>query len=654
MKTIRLQKGKGVISTATEIVYLQYSKIVKNTLNICKFKKIIGIVVAVIFLSVSPLSLPANAWALNEPNKVTDWYSSNTQEGGVEQSYFFSRYFKMSNVRCIINDPKVKFYDLDPDGSGYPAIKYEGINIKAGESITIKDAFTLQIAHCGHDVYGKAANMEMNFSVTFNRLNIDFNASNTPSIHSSDKSCLIIFFNGDDDDDAYLHAVTCTESLTKISRTDISNKLQIECSLYKDGSWTEPFESSGKIGFAFEDIDVPADGKYSKGPSEQITLGNGFSEAFIDKNSRLGIAKDNTNFYAKIYSGDDDSRYDRVYAMIENDANGNSNTSFSFEWTGCDCGTSLRLCAYGGFPDVDIPNPEKSVNAIDFQPLDKVEYTVKQWFPYTDGTPGTSAKSIEFKDELSNVFDINSINLAVKDEDGNDITDNWTKAINGQTVTATCKDTTKAWGMHFFTLQMQIKDKNSLEQCAYILGSKVQNYAIIEINNEQYKSNNVDIFINKPVLTLTKKSDVSNVLVGDLFNYEINLDIAEAEARNLKITDTIPNELKIDGDIKVNIGELNIDGNTMHIDCGNQNIGTHITAKVPVRMMQDIETNITNTAYAQSDNTDQIQAEATVTSSKNIATLSQLSPVTPFAGAICTSALVAGSIFSIMRIRRHM
>lgn len=78
-----------------------------------------------------------------------------------------------------------------------------------------------------------------------------------------------------------------------------------------------------------------------------------------------------------------------------------------------------------------ISNPIKSVNKLEAYPSDTLVYTVKQKMPYINNDH-FEFNSFEFKDKLATCFDFNSINLEVKDYNGNNITSSCRKYKNSK------------------------------------------------------------------------------------------------------------------------------------------------------------------------------------------------------------------------------
>ncbi len=71
--------------------------------------------------------------------------------------------------------------------------------------------------------------------------------------------------------------------------------------------------------------------------------------------------------------------------------------------------------------NASISNPVKSVNNKEAYPSETLIYTIKQKMPYINND-NFEFNSFEFKDTLASCFDFNSINLEVKDYNGDDIT----------------------------------------------------------------------------------------------------------------------------------------------------------------------------------------------------------------------------------------
>ena len=171
---------------------------------------------------------------------------------------------------------------------------------------------------------------------------------------------------------------------------------------------------------------------------------------------------------------------------------------FVTQWRGWSCSTGMGfdtvVQAYPKWSDPvkDPPTQVKKRGEV-------VEFNVKQTFPFV--TDNNKAKSIVMTDTLDPALDASKAEVKVY-KGADDVTDNWTISVNGQTVTATAKNTGHGHveGEHTFKIRVPVSetaDLSSYEQ-QDDQGNKfwkVPNQASVAINGTAKTTNTTHVLV---------------------------------------------------------------------------------------------------------------------------------------------------------------
>ena len=175
-----------------------------------------------------------------------------------------------------------------------------------------------------------------------------------------------------------------------------------------------------------------------------------------------------------------------------------SGPEFVTQWRGWSCSTGMgfdtivKVYPKWSDPVKDPPTQVKKRGEV-------AEFNVKQTFPFV--ADSNKAKSIVMTDTLDAALDASKAEVKVY-KGTDDVTDNWTISVSGQTVTATAKNTGHGYveGEHTFKIRVPVSetaDLSSYEQ-QDDQGNKfwkVPNQASIAINEESKPTNTVHVLV---------------------------------------------------------------------------------------------------------------------------------------------------------------
>lgn len=183
---------------------------------------------------------------------------------------------------------------------------------------------------------------------------------------------------------------------------------------------------------------------------ESIKFNSGFdSKFYILKDSVLKISDNNTKYSATEFTGNDSGYTDQKPWDYSSVIAYQTSATAEAEWWGNECGTAI-VAISNQLPYPTYNNPTKAVDNKVYKTGDKVDYTIKELFPYTDSH--SKAKSIELIDTFDKALDISKLTYQVFDSNNKDVTKEWEKSIEGQTVTLKYigEDTSAVYGEFTF------------------------------------------------------------------------------------------------------------------------------------------------------------------------------------------------------------
>ena len=222
-------------------------------------------------------------------------------------------------------------------------------------------------------------------------------------------------------------------------------------------------DPNSEVDTLYWDIDQPADwdgahANYTSDWRESIWKVSGYKdEALIRKDAIpdwLEVKPDGRGFLSKQNDGTVTAQASRSEVVMK------SAPEFMTKWRGWSCSTSMGfdtvVHAYPKWPDPvkDPPTQVKKRGEI-------AEFNVKQTFPFV--VEANKAKSIVMTDTLDPALDASKAEVKVY-KGADDVTDNWTISVSGQTVTATAKNTGHGYveGEHTFKIRVPVSETADL------------------------------------------------------------------------------------------------------------------------------------------------------------------------------------------------
>lgn len=267
---------------------------------------------------------------------------------------------------------------------------------------------------------------------------------------------------------------------------------------------------------------------------------------------------------------------------------------------------------------------EKSANVNTVSVGDKIAYTIK----VSQSEENAVAKNVA----VSDVFDTNLITLPsakdikVKDMDGNTISDaNVSVNATGFTV----KTTRNLAKDEFITITYTATAGN--EELA---NTTINNTANAVADNATQVSANASVIVKTPVLVIEKTTNKEFFSLGDKITYTVKVTQTQSDvsAKNIVVKDAFDTNLMsfpsaknikvkdMNGDT-LNDAEITVNGNNLtiatHADLATNEFLT-VSYTISINNATVIGTDITNTATASADHTQEVSDQAVIKSSRPI------------------------------------
>ena len=469
------------------------------------------------------LALPAQAFALPAPERITDWYAEPMK------SEVFLMDFDPDTMQFTSHDSRIRF---EPDSArssdeGWVAVYFRDI---AAEGETVENAFEVLFPNAGYTVEGDKIDVQCSFDVTL-----------TPVGEHQLNDRVILLEVGPDH---YGRGLLCLSA--SMVAANVKNELKCDVvmsyNLYKAG--TDELVQKNCV-LVFDDIDSRCS-DYGK-PDEGVRLIKGFERTQINDPTYIEVSDANTLFMIGPIPEESDSAPECRFAALV------TSGQATFAYTGYHCNLFLAQNYYG-YPDYKVDEPEKTALVEYAYPGDDLEFRIDEFFPYTSGSETDSARSISVVDELNPNADVayatGRVERFDKDEDEwVDVTDSWNIHVEGQMLTFDCLDTTHAWGDHRFYVTAPLKTTLDYDALAERDGHLyVDNQATVFVNDASYESNVASIEVLAADLSLSEEVDEYEHGVDDEIEYTITVENTRANsaARNVSVVEaTLPEGLEL-------------------------------------------------------------------------------------------------------------
>ena len=307
----------------------------------------------------------------------------------------------------------------------------------------------------------------------------------------------------------------------------------------------------------YKDIDVyrkSNDTSYTPTFAEGFVLLSGFAkDTYLRKDYQLDIynAENMANSAYRATTPKMSDSYDYqphwfVAAILDGSA--------KLQWAGEDCGSLIANSVITTYPTPD--KPTKSVDKSVVKPLEEFNWTVTMDYP--DTNVANAPSTVKVTDTFDDILEIKSDKIKVYDKNDKDVTSEWSKTIEGQTVTLTANNPALVSGKYRYVYPTVVKkgvlDGKTLVVVDGMTYAEIPNTATVSI-----KANAKDLTLTTPpvivrtgeaAITLTKdvdKKHIDDPKVGDKVAYTFTIsNTGTFTLHDIDLKDALPvKDLKV-------------------------------------------------------------------------------------------------------------
>ena len=224
------------------------------------------------------------------------------------------------------------------------------------------------------------------------------------------------------------------------------------------------------------------------------------------------------------------------------------------EWTGQACGSFIANTVTREYPNP--PSPVKAAGKEYVKVNDEIEYTITEDFPSIN--PSNCPKAVTVRDTFDDCLAVGQ-GIKVTCE-GNDVTDDWSVRVEGQSVIAEAITPGIVEGRYVFKIPVTVRnvklDGKTLVVKDGTTYAKIPNKAYITVKDQndrdiELETPEITIFLDGSAINLKKDVDrtkIENAKPGDELKYSFRIkNTGRLTLHDVTLTDTLPvNNLSID------------------------------------------------------------------------------------------------------------